>query len=89
MLPITLIADGQSMFWVYFDLFSNRLTYVILVLQLVAALVPDLVLKVLENLINAELISKQKRIEKLRKDNYNLEIASMWTRDNKARESFF
>ena len=68
MSPLTLIADGQSTFWVYFDLFSNVPFWFILILQLVTSIIPDLVLKVFESIRDYEHIKREKQIQQSRLD---------------------
>jgi hypothetical protein len=91
MSPLTLIADGQSIFWVYFDLLSNATVWFILVLQLVTAMIPDLVLKVCENIQDGELIKREKRIHRSRVDRARYKIEFNFDTNKKAnnRISFF
>jgi len=41
--------DGQSDYWIYYNMFSNGVVWLSLPLQLITALLPDLLLKVAEN----------------------------------------
>ena len=88
MSPLTLIADGQILFSVYFDLFSNDLIWFILVFQLVTALLPDIVLKVVENLSEVEFLRKEKQSTKTKITRASCDC--LISRDsNSERQTFF
>lgn len=61
-------TDNQSLYWIYFDLYSTGPVWFLLLLEVFAAILPDIVIKVLENLRDTELIRKEKRDEQSRID---------------------
>ena len=91
MSPLTLIADGQSIFWVYFDLFSNLTVWFILALQLVTAIIPDLILKIFENIRDCELIKYEKQMQasRLNRAYYNMKFNFDCNHKNNEKISFF
>ena len=56
--------DGQSIYWIYYNMFSDGVVWLLLPLQLVTALLPDLLIKIAENSISENFNSFKKRILK-------------------------
>ena len=63
---LTTFTDYQSLYWIYFNLFSNGPVWFLLFLEVFAAILPDIIIKVLENVRDTELIRKEKRDEQSR-----------------------
>lgn len=83
-------TDYMSLYWIYFSLYSNGPVWFLLFLEIIVAIIPDLIIKILENLRDVELIRKEKeneqdRIErskrnlenKLRKNGDTIELNSI------------
>jgi hypothetical protein len=67
---LSTITDDQSIYWVYYDMLSTGTVWLTLILNVVAALIPDLVIIVVENLRDTQKINKHKQREfsRLNKD---------------------
>lgn len=63
---LTSITDSQSLYWVYFELLSSASVWLCIILTVVTALIPDLVMKAIENMQDIELIRRQKQDEYFR-----------------------
>ncbi len=44
------ILDGQSCYWIYFNLLSTGTIWLLLFLEVVTAITPDLIIKVFETI---------------------------------------
>ena len=57
--------DDQSIYWIYYNMFSNGVVWLLLPLQLVTALLPDLLIKVAENSTSKNFNSLKKKYKYL------------------------
>ena len=64
-------TDQQSLYWIYFNLFSNASFWFTLFLSVITAIVPDLVIKASENVNDSEQIKKIKQTERELTVNFN------------------
>jgi hypothetical protein len=84
------ITDDQSIYWVYYDMLSTGTVWLTLLLNVVAALIPDLVIIVVENLRDTKKINKHKHREfsRLNKENNNdNETENINTKNDKVVEN--
>jgi len=65
---LTIFSDGQNIFWTFFDLFSKKSIWLLLILQVITAILPDLVIKTYENKRDSELVKKAKKNDEWRVD---------------------
>jgi phospholipid-translocating ATPase len=77
--PLTLFTDDQSLFFSFFYVFSNPTQWLVILLSVVAAITPDLAIRLIENYM------EKSEIEKLEKASKDLENK---TRNYKFLDSF-
>jgi hypothetical protein len=65
---LTIFSDGQNIFWTFFNLFSKKSIWLLLILQVITAILPDLIIKVYENQRDSGLVKKAKRKDARRLD---------------------
>ena len=63
------ITDGQSLYWEYYNMFSHGPMWFCFLLIAITSLIPDIVIKVVENLRDSELVRKEKLEEAQRMKN--------------------
>ena len=63
---MTIFSDGQNIFWTFFNLFSKKSIWLLLILQVITAILPDLIIKVYENQRDSGLVKKAKRKDEKR-----------------------
>jgi hypothetical protein len=72
------ITDGQSLYWEYYNMFSHGPTWFCFLLIAITSLIPDIIIKVVENLRDTELVRKEKLEEARRMRN----IVELGPREN-------
>ena len=63
---MTAITDNQSLYFVFFDMFSHASVWMCIIVATMAALLPDIISKVLENMHERNYVNKIKRDERER-----------------------
>ena len=66
---MTTITDGQSLYWSYFHVLDSITVWFTILLVIITSLVPDLIIKILENLRDSELIRKIRQLEEEQRKN--------------------
>jgi hypothetical protein len=61
---LTSFTDHQNLYWINFDMFSHASVWFCIIAAIVASLIPDTVVKTIENLIECNKVNKIKEIEK-------------------------
>jgi hypothetical protein len=69
--PSLLISftDNQDLYWVYFNMFSQPAVWFCILLAITAAIIPDILAKAIENLIERNEVNKLQKIETDRQQN--------------------
>ena len=71
---MTTLTDGQSTYWSFFYFFSTAPAWFVMILAMFTAIVPDILIKVLENIQENMLIRQARQDELLREKKMNKEV---------------
>lgn len=74
---ITELTDGQETYWIFFYIFSTAPTWLVIILASVVSILPDVVLKVIENMRENYSIMKAKQEEAARARKMNMSEMNM------------
>lgn len=64
---LTSITDGQNLFWIFYDLFSCGSVWFLIILIVVTAILPDIIIKIIENLRVSIFLFKENNEKKMKR----------------------
>ena len=83
--PMTVITEQQSFFWSMYTIFSRPALWFCLGLTAVTAIIPDIIIKLTENSINAWKMLKEENFEKKIKSKAFNDVPEHWKEQERKR----